>query len=700
MAGISDQAARECTQALQEYAPDVVVNAAELKEAMLTVRNRLRSQQDNQGRGEDVNTMAYCLQPLWDWQSVHVSALGLDSDDVSNLTWNLFCATVSRTKLAEKFAAVADDSGAWEEMMVLLRNSVQEGEDLPLNWPWLSKKSLTGFQVLGLLFAAGIASLFETGRSRAWAMFAFTSQAVLLALWVQFGFDIGGRRKIAKPPKKKVKALDQPSVSSASTLLKQENEALKLQLEQARSNPVDPPLPPPAGAPPLPCEGSDAAPVAQHEVVASPVAPLQASEASPVVPSQATHALQVELSEQAQSQAVTGPFVVLEDAAVKSVGDIVVLKATASMPKLAGVSARITAVDEQLHEAVVLDGLMAGLVIKRLSAHHFTEAGSAPPAVEQGASSQQCYAPFASSIPSQLKAQAGRLKEALVKAHGFNGTLPGWAKLFWQAVKNEQDIYTIAPELQKSLRNHGWVGPDTLTAPRFDELKKELTSIEITGGPPHGAAANLLEAAQANAFADASQVQYDGPEQMQWHLQLSEGLQRAAPEIYWSIRSEGATSVRNFISSEHSFEQRSTPGYQERFASATIIDFELKDCTTPEVLSHKLATSDTLEIELRKIGAWIYERRTGDKAGALRILAVRAPGSQTDVIPKWLLEEATLHSKNEYQRAERVSKMKGLGKGGKGDGGSPGSGKPKGGKAKGKAKPGKGAPQGGGGTQG
>ena len=107
-----------------------------------------------------------------------------------------------------------------------------------------------------------------------------------------------------------------------------------------------------------------------------------------------------------------------------------------------------------------------------------------------------------------------------------------------------------------------------------------------------------------------------------------------------------------------------------------------------------------LEIELRKLGAWMYERRTGDKSGATRILAIRAPGSNSDVIPKWLLEEATIHSKNEFQRAERVSKTKSFGKGaakGEGDGKPKGGGAPKGG---GRGKPPKGAPKGGGDTPG
>ena len=60
--------------------------------------------------------------------------------------------------------------------------------------------------------------------------------------------------------------------------------------------------------------------------------------------------------------------------------------------------------------------------------------------------------------------------------------------------------------------------------------------------------------------------------------------------------------------------------------------------------------------------------------------AVTAPGSGVDIAPNWLITEATTHSKQEYQRAERVSnELRRRGKGDKGDkGGKGGKGKKKG----------------------
>lgn len=106
----------------------------------------------------------------------------------------------------------------------------------------------------------------------------------------------------------------------------------------------------------------------------------------------------------------------------------------------------------------------------------------------------------------------------------------------------------------------------------------------------------------------------------------------------------------------------------------------------------KLATSDALEIHLRKLGAFIYLRRTKDKTGANRILGVKAPGTNTDIAPKWLLDDANLHSKTEFQRQERGAKASKYEGGGGGDirlrrGGGKGSGSG-GGKGGGRSKKG------------
>ena len=53
------------------------------------------------------------------------------------------------------------------------------------------------------------------------------------------------------------------------------------------------------------------------------------------------------------------------------------------------------------------------------------------------------------------------------------------------------------------------------------------------------------------------------------------------------------------------------------------------------------------------------------------MLGVRAPGTGADIAPKWMIDDANVHSKAEYQRVERGHKMNRFENGGSGarDGG-------------------------------
>jgi len=65
------------------------------------------------------------------------------------------------------------------------------------------------------------------------------------------------------------------------------------------------------------------------------------------------------------------------------------------------------------------------------------------------------FAPYATTgHTTKLQAQASRLKDALTKAAALNSTVPSWATLFWQAVKNERDIYSLEPETWLRRRRH------------------------------------------------------------------------------------------------------------------------------------------------------------------------------------------------------------------------------------------------------
>eukprot|EP00959_Pyramimonas_sp_CCMP1952_P395738 8292080-Pyramimonas_sp.AAC.1 len=87
---------------------------------------------------------------------------------------------------------------------------------------------------------------------------------------------------------------------------------------------------------------------------------------------------------------------------------------------------------------------------------------------------------------------------------------------------------------------------------------------------------------------------------------------------------------------------------------ASSVDFAVGGISSDLELYQKLNTDDRLELALRHLSAHVYEQRTKDYVGAARLRAVAAPGSAIDIAPNWMIGEATLHSKLEHQRDERV----------------------------------------------
>ena len=139
-----------------------------------------------------------------------------------------------------------------------------------------------------------------------------------------------------------------------------------------------------------------------------------------------------------------------------------------------------------------------------------------------------------------------------------------------------------------------------------------------------------------------------------YDCRLYSGLRRAAPEIYTRIRSQGSSSVRDWL-------QQSCPGGQkdhrwtDLWNAACSVDYALARLPNVESALAYLASEDIMEIHLRRMAAFIYERRTRDTVGATTMLALAAPGSNADVGPEWLITEATLHSRSEHTRNERVA---------------------------------------------
>ena len=134
---------------------------------------------------------------------------------------------------------------------------------------------------------------------------------------------------------------------------------------------------------------------------------------------------------------------------------------------------------------------------------------------------------------------------------------------------------------------------------------------------------------------------------------------------------------------------RESPTWVDLWTTGTAVDYAIARARSDDEVMRLLATDEFLEMSLRRLSAFVYERRSGDKVGAAHMLAVVPPGTSTDVAPSWLVSEATAHSQSEYKRSIAVA---GLNKAAPGGQAKPSA--PKGGKEKGDGKGGRGGKRG------
>ena len=92
---------------------------------------------------------------------------------------------------------------------------------------------------------------------------------------------------------------------------------------------------------------------------------------------------------------------------------------------------------------------------------------------------------------------------------------------------------------------------------------------------------------------------------------------------------------------------RSDGQYQDLWHAATAIDYRLAQETSEAGILRALASDDAMELWLRRFSSYVYYKRTGDKAGAMHMLAVAAPGGGTDLAPQWLVSETSAYAISE-----------------------------------------------------
>lgn len=626
MTRLSALALEEVAASFSRAGVSEVRDQASLTETLILVRNRVRSSTATQDLASQRIAIQRCVSPLIAWLENEPDIAALSLGQKVDLLWNLYSASVSRTTLADNFPLICGSEETWNDTMSelwMVGPTPSPGSNAR-NWFrgrahwWLLLMGL-----VGILFDQYLAS----GRWRFYSMI-FSTSCIGLASAIWYWFSGSPTESHALPEPNPTWLQPRPSAFVPP--------------HGGSQN-----LPPPS-APPLP--GNEQS--------------VQQQAASSAAPSFAP-GTRVILNGTGTAAALQGQFGVIENLH----GSVCDVRLDSGLVLSQVAQSGLTMVPPGLAS-------MTGSVANNNGS---TTGVSASGIAQTGA---QVYAPFAADASLELvKQQAARLRSALEKASALQSMQPAWAQLFWQAVKNEVDLVGLQERVKALLTAHGYVGPSTVGPPRVEELKRQLSELEVAGSTPHGSGGVTLQTTQIGGMAS-------DPEQMAWHLKLPADLQRAGPEIYRNIRAEGVASVRQWVNEQHvGLEARNTSQFQDLFTAATIIDFELADCQSETMLMSRLATSDTLEIQLRKLGSFIYFRRTKDKNGAMRMLGVRAPGTNADIAPKWMLDDANVFSKAEFQRIERGRKLggqdgsggsaaKGGGKGRKGGGrhGNPGGG--------------------------
>lgn len=595
---LSQQAISELSEAFLHAGTTDVRDMENLTNILTLLRSRVRACLSQTDAAEQRTNLARCITPLVQWMMGEPDLAQLTAIERSDLLWNIYTAALSRTAGAEAFDQITGDERAWQEMSAELfqRMAPTSGH-------------------------SGQPTSMVTQRSFPWHLYMIVIglSTLLLDQWL-----LSGRMRFY--------------ATALGTLLVGGGVLLSFW-------PGDSPVTDGRTMPVVHASGSGSSRrvLTQEGVGQNNVDALHTSHVPSSLPPMAAPPLP-----SSSSPPVTTPIQQGQPLAL-SVGTSVLLNGTGVTQGMSGQKGTVVVIDGQSCEVQLSSGLRIGPISTSCKTR-VPDEGEVQ-YQELSAGSSQVYAPLANneSLGRQQK-QATRVREALDKTSGMQSTLASWSGLFWQSIKNEKDLYGLDPHLKTILEIHGYQGDLTQGPPPVEELRKQLQEVETKGGPLHGSAGLAVQ------FNDG--VTASDPEQMAWHLRLPPDLQRAGPELYRNIRAEGVSSVRQWVNEQHpGTEQKNTAQYQDLFTAATIVDFEVAGCRTESMLMHKLATSDSLEIHLRKLGAFIYYRRTKDKTGANRMLGIRAPGTNSDIAPKWMLDDANTFAKTEYQRIERGQKM-------------------------------------------
>ena len=281
------------------------------------------------------------------------------------------------------------------------------------------------------------------------------------------------------------------------------------------------------------------------------------------------------------------------------------------------------------------------------------------------------FRPLAPEAPAQRqRQQSARMVREWLEHYALAARVdPTWGLQFWRFIGQWQAGGGVIDQAVLALLSaHGYVGPHTQGAPRVAALVGALKGLEGASTATHGLGA-FQPAASSSVL--------EGAAGERWNNSLPPDFQRAGGEIYRSIRHSGVASVREWLT-QNFVGARTSQQFVDLWTAATAVDFRLSQGGSSAGIANILSEDDMVELNLRRLASYVYQTRTKDARGAAQMLGTLPPGSGSDLAPTWLVSEATMHSKNEHQRDERVhqadvrhrkkgdDKGKGKGKGKKG----------------------------------
>ena len=248
--------------------------------------------------------------------------------------------------------------------------------------------------------------------------------------------------------------------------------------------------------------------------------------------------------------------------------------------------------------------------------------------------------------PRRSAVQAAFLFDKLNRWSGGKSTNPLWGVDFWHEVGRFEHEQTLEPDLLRVLHGYGYFGAQTRGAPR-ESLMEALRGLRDAGAVPAG---DPGFPPSPPGLCDSVAI----PTDARWQQGLPPDLKRAAPEIYCLCRAEGANNLREWINRRFQGEKSNkNPTWIHAWHTATECDFAVMRAGVGNEMA-LLASDDGLEMKLRELASCVHYWRTGDLSSSTNMLAVKPPGTETDVAPSWLVDESTNLSHAERQRQQRV----------------------------------------------